>query len=142
MNLLIALMQDTYQAYRSLERGLFYKTIITCVPCYKYDSVYGCLISLPPPLNILKLIFLPCFMLSGDIESKKKANRLILMVIYFPIGAMATIFFVILNFLYLPLAYSKALLHKSIIVRKTKTSQAIFELLSFSAFGFFIMLAG
>ena len=71
MNFLIALMQDTYVYYRRLKRGLLYKSIVYAIPNYKYDSTYGCLIALPPPFNVLNLIILPWFLVSGFGQVKK-----------------------------------------------------------------------
>lgn len=65
MNLLIALMSDTYKFYKKLDRGLIFKKIIEAIPKYKYDSTYGCLISLPPPLNVLNIFVMPFFLLKG-----------------------------------------------------------------------------
>jgi hypothetical protein len=66
LNLLIALMQDTYGEMSGIKMSLYYKNIIYAMPHYKYDPTYACLIAICPPFNVLVLIFVPFFVLSKD----------------------------------------------------------------------------
>ena len=63
MNLLIAIMSDTYAKFNDLRTGLYFRGMIRAIPGYKYDSRYGCLVTAVPPLNILLLPLIPFFMI-------------------------------------------------------------------------------
>ena len=65
-----------------------------------------------------------------------------MMVTYFPIALITTIFFVLVNSLLLPVAYLKSLLHKLLIAFKLKEKEALIDLLKFLVYGYFILAVG
>lgn len=142
MNLLIALMQDTYQMLSKMKRGLLFKQIIQAVPCYKYENQYSCLISIPLPLNVLTVFLVPVMVLVKDSVMRKRINKIILMITYTPVALLSILAFTVLNIVLLPLAYAKAMLHKLLIVFRLKKKQHIAELIYFAFIGLPVMISG
>ena len=110
MNLMIALMSDTYATLSEFKKSLYFTNIIKAMPHYQYDPTYACLITICPPFNILVFMFVPYFILSKNNNNKKKLNRVLLMIIYSPIAIILAFFFTAFNLLMLPFAYFKILL--------------------------------
>jgi len=67
LNLLIAIMSETYIRFSQLKTGLLHKQIVRTMPVYKFEKSYSCLISAPPPLNAIVLPFFPYFIMSKDV---------------------------------------------------------------------------
>ena len=61
LNLVIAIMSDTYGRLTDNRLGLYSQGIIEAIPSYKNDRRYGGLIVAVPPLNILTSFMLPFF---------------------------------------------------------------------------------
>ena len=62
INLVIALMSDTYTKLTDVKLGLYSQGIIEAIPCYKNNKYYGGLIVMIPPLNVLSFLLLPCYL--------------------------------------------------------------------------------
>jgi len=142
INLLIALMQDTYRMLSKMKRGLLFKQIIQAVPCYKYENQYSCLISIPMPLNVVTIFILPVMVLVKDPSARKRINRVILMITYTPIALLSIAVFFTVNVILLPMAFVKALLHKLLIVFRSKKKEHLAELINFTFIGLPVMLSG
>ena len=112
LNLVIAIMTDTYSFYSKVMLGLFSQGIIEAIPAYKNDKKYGALISAFPPFNMFTMFTLPVLMCLKDQDNREKFNGFICRIIYFPICVAISSFFLTVNFLLIPFAYLKALFHK------------------------------
>ena len=66
LNLVIAIMSDTYRRYSDVRLGLFAQGIIEAIPSYKNDRRYGALISAFPPFNLLTMGCLPVMLCIKD----------------------------------------------------------------------------
>ena len=112
LNLVIAIMSDTYSAFATVKLGLFSQGIIEAIPSYKNDKHYGFLISAFPPFNLLTMLCLP-FMLCIKNRKKKDAfNMTICKICYLPVMFFTSLAFIIMNLLLVPFAYGKSLAHK------------------------------
>ena len=118
MNLLIALMTETYTRFSKYKIGLLHKQIIFTMPVDKFDKSYRCLISAPPPLNCLVLPFVPFFLMSKNVFLRRWVNRQVLRVLHLPVAFVAVITFFVGNLICLPLAFFKALIHKLLILKR------------------------
>jgi len=72
LNLLIAIMSETYIRLSKLKSGLLHMKIINVMPVYKYEKTYSCLISAPAPLNVLSFLVLPYFMFNKNVKRNKE----------------------------------------------------------------------
>ena len=61
INLVIAILSETYTRLSEQKLGLYYDGVIEVIPAYKYRKFYGALIAACPPFNLLILPFLPIF---------------------------------------------------------------------------------
>lgn len=64
------------------------------------------------------------------------------MVTYTPVALCSIIAFAVLNLTLLPLAFAKAMLHKTLIVFRLKKKQYLLELLNFAILGLPVMVSG
>ena len=120
LNLVIAIMSDTYRIYSEVMLGLFSQGIIEAIPSYKNDIRYGALISAPPPFNLLTMIFcLPMMLCVKERSKLEKFNLGVCKIIYFPVVCCTSIYFIIANFLMIPFAYCKCIIHKYKLYKKT-----------------------
>lgn len=59
INLLIAIMSDTYARMSDLKSGLYWAYVIKEMPKYKYDAHHGLLVMIPFCFSWVGLILLP-----------------------------------------------------------------------------------
>ena len=112
LNLIIAIMTDTYAYYNSFRRGLFSRNIIEAVPSYQNDKRYGALISAFPPFNLISIFLLPIMLCIREKGTLKAFNLAVCKVIYFPMLLLASLVFFIASLLMVPLAYGKMVIFK------------------------------
>jgi hypothetical protein len=62
LNLVIAILSETYSRLAPDRLGLYYDGLIASMPGYQFDERFGILILLPPPFNVLALPFVPIFL--------------------------------------------------------------------------------
>ena len=142
MNLLIAVMSETYQRFTKFKTGLLHKAIIFRMPVYKFEKSYSCLISAPAPLNVLVVPFLPYFFISTNVRLTRWVNKQVLKLLYLPVAFVAVTTFFVGNLICLPLAFVKALFHKMLILRRLQTRKSLSSFISFSWLGFPILAIG
>ena len=119
LNLIIAIMSDTYGRYAREKLGLYFVGIIEAMPVYKTDKRYGALVSAVPPFNCLIVPLIPVFLSITDEKKLEMFNNFVCKIIYFPICMLAVTFFMTLNVLFVPFAWIYSLVHKiSILVKK------------------------
>ena len=66
LNLVIAIMSDTYSALSEVKLGLYLQGIVEATPSYKNDKRYGGLICMTPPFNIFAYFILPFYHYIND----------------------------------------------------------------------------
>ena len=72
------------------------------------------------PLNVLTVFLVPLMVLVKDHAIRKRINKVILMITYTPVALLSILVFTVMNIIFLPLAYAKAMLHKILIVFRLK----------------------
>jgi len=72
------------------------------------------------PFNMVNIFLLPIFMLVKTHETLKRMNRAVLKVTFTPVALFSVTAFVVVNIILLPIAFSKALLHKMLIFARTR----------------------
>lgn len=62
LNLVIAIMSDTYANLIQLQQGIYFQGVIKAIAFYKNNKHYGGLISSLPVLNVLIVPFVPFYL--------------------------------------------------------------------------------
>lgn len=113
LNLVIAILSETYARLAPQRLGLFYDGLIASMPGYQFDKRFGILILIPPPMNVFiiipTLVFL-CF-LNND-KMLRAFNKVFVHIGFTPFAILYTIIFVLLNAILIPFAYLRGLIHK------------------------------
>jgi hypothetical protein len=113
LNLTIAILSETYNRMTTTRLGLYYDGLIAFLPAYEHDEKYGILILIPPPFNVLTILFMPfCLYFRNNSEKLKVFNVIAQTIVYSPLALCFSVFFMVSNLLFLPFAYLKALLYK------------------------------
>ena len=113
LNMVIAILMETFARMATQKRGLYYDTLISQLPAYEYDSRWGVLILAPPPLNLLILpLVLLFWCLESSSERLLKINEIFVKILYFPMAIIFTIVFVLGNFFLTPVSFFKLLVYK------------------------------
>ena len=112
LNLVIAIMSDTYTFYVNVRLGLFSQGIIEAVPSYQNDKRYGALISAFPPFNLITMLMLPIMLCIKDRKKLESFNMAVCKLVYVPVALFMALYFAIVNFLLIPFAYIKTIVHK------------------------------
>ena len=112
VNIVIAMMADTYSNMTSFRKGLHNYNIVRLVPEYEVDRVYGVL-HLTFPFSLIAFFMLPYYLFAKDKKSMKLCTRRIFVAIYMiaelPILSAT---FMVMNVTMLPFAYLKTCWHK------------------------------
>jgi len=112
VNLVIAVLSETYLRLASQKLGLFYDGVIEVIHAYKYKKYYGALIAAVPPFNLLVLPFLPFFVLTKHKKRLRCINNSLTTIIFMPFACIAAVIFAVGNFLFAPVAYCCAFYFK------------------------------
>ena len=112
LNLVIAILSETYARLAPQRLGLYYDGLIASMPGYKFDKRYGILILLPPPFNVLSLVPILVLMCSWKEKALRRANRCMITIAFIPFAILYTSAFVCFNFLLIPFAYTRGVFHK------------------------------
>ena len=112
VNLVIAILSETYTRLSEQKLGLYYDGVIEVIPAYKYKKYYGALIAACPPFNILILPFVPIFWFKHKREGLRKLNNFLCKTIYFPFALIYTLIFIVCNIIIMPFAYIVTLIKK------------------------------
>ena len=62
LNVVIAMMADTYVNMTSMRQGIYNYNILRIAPAYKLDKRYGAITALPAPLTIFTFLLLPYYL--------------------------------------------------------------------------------
>jgi len=116
VNLMIAVLSETYQRLSIQKLGLYYDGVIEVIPAYKYKKFYGSLIAACPPFNLLVLPFLPFFAFAKNKRTIRRLNNTLVKIIFFPFALIYATFFGIGNLLMVPVAYIVTVYNKFKII--------------------------
>jgi hypothetical protein len=105
VNLMIAILSETYQRLSIQKLGLYYDGVIEVIPAYKYKKFYGALIAACPPFNLFVLPFLPIFMLTRNKQRIRRLNNTLIKIIFFPFALIYASFFSMGNLIMMPVAF-------------------------------------
>lgn len=112
LNLVIAIMSDTYSRFAQVQLGLYSNGIIEAIPSYKNDKRYGGLIVMTPPINMFAYFLWPFYHCIKDKSRLKSFNHGVSVVIYFPFGCFFTMVFMACCLVMTPIAWIKIVIHK------------------------------
>ena len=140
VNLVIAIMSDTYRYFAEIKLGLFSQGIIEAIPSYRNNKRFGALISATPPFNLLTMFCLPIMLCIKDPQKQEAFNMFVSKCIYFPVCFILTLVFTICNLLLVPFAFVKAFSHKIILYRNAKGTGSLISLILFFFFGIPLLL--
>jgi len=113
LNMVIAILMETYSRMAPLRRGLYYDTLTAQLPAYEYDNRWGVLILVPPPLNLFILpLVLIFWCLDINSDRVQVINEVFVKVAYFPVAIILTVVFMAANLLLIPLACFNVLFYK------------------------------
>ena len=59
MNLIVAMLANTYELYDSKSNGLYLSKILSTRDELNYDNSYGAILSAAPPINVIQFPFVP-----------------------------------------------------------------------------------
>ena len=121
LNVVVAIMTDTYEKMRDVRKGLFNYNIVRTSSAYKMDKYYGGLISVPPPLCLISFLLIPFYLVIKDKATLLSLNNGYYKVQYLFIIIPCAAIFIVLNLLMTPFAYLKTCLHKINLLRKGKS---------------------
>lgn len=105
INLVIAILSDTYIRLAEQKLGLFYDSIIEVINDKKYKKYYGALIAAVPPFNLFVFPFLPMFAFTSNKKKLRCLNNSLARVVFAPFAGLAALCFAFLNLLLVPIAY-------------------------------------
>lgn len=143
VNLIIAILSETYQRLSYQKLGLYYDGVIEVIPAYKYKKFYGSLIAACPPFNFLVMPFLPFFAFADKKSKVRRLNNILIRVIYFPFALIYAVIFSVVNILLLPVAYAVTTYRKAslIFVRELNKTrrELVLNFLLFLAAGWILL---
>lgn len=140
LNLLIAIMSDTYAALSAQRIGLYQSSLIREMPKFSYDSRYGVLSMTWYPFSWLALLVMPFLLIAKDKKTLKAINTVYINVIYLPVSLLALSIFMVVNLVLIPFAYLKTALHKLLLLVRLKSTVYCQELVVWVLAGVPILL--
>lgn len=118
VNVVIAMMADTYALMTSVRKGVYNYNIIQTAAAYKIDKYYGGLVIWMPPFCAITFLLLPFYIGIKDREKLRVFNEWVLRSSYMIILAFLCAGHVVVNLILSPFAYLKNIWHKVNLVRK------------------------
>ena len=141
LNLLIALLSNTYSDLHEKSLAIYYKGIIQERPIYKYSKKYGSLVSSSFPYNIISYLFSPMLLSQ---KHRHSFNNFILHLLFIPILMIFLMLHLLVCIILLPFAYMKVILHKGYLIKnrikekeeeRYSTLRGIYYFISYFIFG-------
>ena len=118
LNMVIAMMSETYANMNSERIGIYNYQILRVRPQYKFNKYYGGMVASIPPFNILNfLVSFPLYILwRNDLEKVKGLTKFVLsMNFYLFVLPLHILIFTVCNLVILPFAYLKTIVAKMIL---------------------------
>ena len=117
INVVIAMMADTYALMTSVRKGVYNYNIVKTAAAYKLDKYYGGLILLMPPFCIVTFLLLPFYLLIKDKNKLKAFNSGVYMFTYLLLLIPLCAFHAVINLIMMPFAYLKSVWLKINLVK-------------------------
>jgi hypothetical protein len=121
VNLLIAMMSDTYNNLTDLRTGLFWGSVILEMPKHIYDEHYGVLSIFPFVFSWISLLVMPLLFHFKNKKTLKKINEVCYLLVYGPLSLILLAVFITVNIALLPLAYLKTVIYKALLLLRYKS---------------------
>ena len=141
LNLLIAIMSDTYARMSDLRGGLYWSIVIREMPKYKYDQHYGILVMMPFIFSWVGMFCLPFLLCIKDLKRLVRINEVLFFIAYSFIMPFLLALFISVNLILLPFAYLKTILHKILLVKSYRGREQCINLVVFIALGIPFLIA-
>ena len=138
LNVVIAMMADTYALMTSVRKGLYNYNIIKSESSYRADKYYGGLVLLSAPFSLISFLLIPFYCCIKDKQRLERFNtrfyQFCLVSFYIPLSGI----FLCLNLAMVPIAYLKTCMHKVNLMRLGIIS--ILSCLAYVAIGLPVLL--
>jgi len=118
INLLIAIMSDTYAKMSDLRVGLYWSTVIKEMPKYRYNRHYGALVMFPFIFSWIGFLFMPFLYLIKSKRVLAKLNEVSFKIVFGLQAVFIVALFMIVNLALVPFAFVKTIAHKATICYK------------------------
>ena len=122
LNMVVAIMADTYAAMTATTKGIYNHSILSTLPQFRMSKTYGGLISSIPGLNIINFLISPAYLLIRDRETLRSLTSALAIMNYMFVLIPLTAVFIALNALLIPFAYLRTLKNKFNRCRKRRNS--------------------
>lgn len=97
LNLVIAILSNTYEKYDKIANGLYYDVLMHVFPVYAWDETYGFIPCAQTPFNMLLTVFTPIMFIASSCGVKdkglQKLNYIFTSILYFPNAVLIFIVF-------------------------------------------------
>jgi hypothetical protein len=142
MNLLVAILANTYNSYDSKSNGLYLSKILSTRDELQYDESYGAFFCSMPPVSIIQIPFVPiAVFLSYGHPLLVKINDFIMKVQYVIFMCIVSIVFLFVSIILIPFAWLIGISDKLKLLDEYQTKADLFLNIGvFIPFGPFIML--
>ena len=118
LNMVIAMMADTYAALTEIKVGIYNYNVLTVEPQWRMNKHYGGIIAFSPPLSPLTIPLLPVFLIAKDNKPFLRSFTYGLkMINYGFVLLILMAFFMAFNMLLLPFAWLKTFYAKLKLAR-------------------------
>ena len=115
LNMIIAILTDTYATMMEQRDGLQNAKIIEAMSTMKHDKEYGGLIMASPPLTVFTVPLLPIYLCVRNKKVLQNTTWFYSKIVYTPFALFFLALQIALNCIMMPFAYLKTLLHKIIL---------------------------
>ena len=112
LNVVIAMMADTYVFMTSLKIGIYNHSVIKTAPSYANHKHYGALAFLNAPLAVFSFLTIPYYLCVTDKKRLEKFTTRFNMGVYAFFSIPISVAFLVINLLLVPFAYLKTCWHK------------------------------
>ena len=112
VNVVIAMMADTYGLMTSLRLGIYSHSVLRAAPAYAQDKHYGALAFLPAPFAVISFLTIPYYLCVRDKKRLETFTRRFNIGLYFFFNLIMSVIFIAVNLLLVPFAYLKTCWHK------------------------------
>ena len=107
LNVVIAMMADTYGYMTSIRLGIYSHSVIKTWPAYNQDKHFGALAIMPAPFCALSFLTIPYYLCVKDKAQLEKFTTYFNMTYYFFVSIIISAVFLAINLVFLPFAYLK-----------------------------------
>ena len=140
INLLIAIMSDTYARMSDLRIGLYWSTVIKEMPKYTYHRTYGILVMMPFVFSWIGLLAMPVLCCMKNRQKLARINEISFRICFGLLSIVVILTFIAVNIFLVPFAYVKTLVHKIMLYRHYRGSSQLRNVFIFALFGLIFLV--